>query len=713
MSFADEIIKDKPSKYETILKSRILSKKLKFKISEYDTIQSQYDKLIQQETANRKPSSGGNESLKGKLKQLSAAGKDWLWGVNSSDNIYTCKKPCLDSKWIKIPGRLTQIEGGDKEVWGVNGKNNIYKMNQDHSNKWRHIPGKLDNISQGGDWVWGVNSNHNVYRCKQPCDGKWLLDTTPSSNWTLVFRQTNNNWKWSNDNGGNRNINNPSWNNYSQLKNLENYRGDDGKLTFKMTYPKNNTLTSPQIWKQTSNPWTVRNNSQGQVEGYESISVPYKGNNWGGLRWNGKSCLMSGSINPPYWWYAIGSFNSFGKGLIPGANSTQVNMTELYVKNKILTPLMVQLSCSKEYVYGLDTNKKAWRKNIDGSGEWSKFGNPWGWQFNRINASSNNGKILAIGMNNSIYETDTDGSTRWSRTDNQSSTGGASGITNVSGDSQNDEFYYTNTNDQIYRNSPITNGGYWTDIQNENYGFEMVDFKQSNSDWKYLGQSNNITDCKIKAVEDKKNEYSSIVYTSGNNGAYNKSCYGGIKGGNTNPTYVQGVTTSLAPNGTSRLGGSEGTKLLKRMKDIHNDIEDLVKKQSKYMLGIKKVSNVIRTEKDNRSTEIEQLLEKLQKDRIQIDKLLNEPSSIAEADDANNRQSSSYIIMLLWILVVIISIVLAGHLYTTDSENISPITYIFVGVWTIIFCTYYYRKIRQYGNKGWDLISDTLTSDMP
>jgi len=793
MSFVDEIIKDKPSKYETILKSRILSKKLKFKINEYDTIQSQYDKLIQQETANRKPASGGNESLKGRLKQLSAAGKDWLWGVNSSDAIWTCKKPCLDSNWIKIPGGLTQIEGGDKEVWGVNAGNNIYKMNQDHSNNWKYIPGKLSNISQGGGWVWGVNSSNNVYRCKQPCDGKWILDTikedtggsiaskeecgnaaakiygnskvfktrnTQSGDWSwvppgctvqsggdwaphwntrsgtcksssvytcvenkapvnddwiLVFRQTNNDWNWTKNNGGNRNIVNDNAANYSQLQNLENFRGDDGKLTFLMTYPANKTLTSPQIWKQKSNPWTVRNNRNGQVDGYEAISVPYRGDSWGGLRWNGGPCLLSGSTNS-WWWYALGSFKPFGNNLIPGANETQVNKTELYVKNKKNSnqgPSLVQLSCSNTHVYGLDTNKRAWRKNIDGSGEWSRFGNPWGWQFLHINASSSNGKILAVDMSRRIRETDKNGTSKWKRS---SSAGEASGINTVSGDSQNEDFYFTNTNDQIYRNSPITSGGYWTDIKNENYGFEMVDFKQSNSNWKYLGQSNNITDCKIKAVEDKKNEYSSIVYTTGTsgiNGVYNKSCYGGIKGGNTNPTYVKGITTSLAPNGTSRLGGSEGTKLLKRMKNIHNDIEDLVKEQNKDTDGIKKVSNVIRKEKDDRSKELEQLLEKLQKDRIQINKLLNEPSAMAGAEDANDRQSSSYIIMLLWILVVIISIVLAGHLYTTDSENISPITYIFVGVWTIIFCTYYYRKFTQYGNTGWDSLSDALTSDTP
>ena len=272
--------------------------------------------------------------------------------------------------------------------------------------------------------------------------------------------------------------------------------------------------------------------------------------------------------------------------------------------------------------------------------------------------------------------------------------------------------YSRNTDDQIYKNSPDKAGGYWKDLENENYGYGMVNFKQSNSDWKYLGQSNNIIDCKINAVEDKKNEYASIVYTTGN-GAFDKSCYGGIKGGNISPKYVQGVTTSLAPNGTSRFGGNEGNELLKRMKKIHNDIEDLVKEQSKDTLGIKKASNIIKKEKNNRNIELDQLLKKLQKNRLQINKLLDEPSAMGGAEDANIRQSSSYIIMLLWMIVVIISIVLAGHLYVTDSENISPLTYIFVGVWTIILGTYYYRQFTQYGSKVWDSLSASITDDMP
>ena len=794
MSFVDSIVKNKPDKYQTLIESKVLAKQLELKVKQYNVLQTEYNDLVRKQTIDRKPASGGNESLKGRLKQLSAAGKDWLWGVNSGDGIYTCKKPCTDSNWTRIAGGLTQIEGGDKEVWGVNSSNNIYKMNQDHSNNWKYIPGKLNNISQGGGWVWGVNSSNTVYRCKQPCDGKWIEDTagikedtgsirsrdecgnaaakiygnakvfktrdtqsgdwswvppgctvqsggdwaphwntrpgtcksssaytcvenkTPvNDDWILVFRQTNNDWihKWSRYNGGTRNIVNDNAANYSQLQNLEKFRGDDGKLTFLMTYPANKTLTSPQIWKQTTNPYTVRNNRNGQVDGYEAISVPYRGQYWGGLRWNGKYSLMSGSTNG-WWWYALGSFKPFGNNLIPGANGTQVNKTELYVKNhkKNSTnqgPSLVQLSCSNDYVYGLDADKRAWRKNIDGSGEWSRFGNPNNWKFYQINASSSNGKILVVDMNRIIKETDKNGTTPWKRS---SSAGGASGITTVSGDSQNKDFYFTNTNDQIYRNSPITGGGNWTDINNENYMAGVAGPpKQSNENWKYLGQTNNLTECKIKAVEDKENEYASIVYTT-TNGNYNKTCYGGIKGGVINPIYTKGMTTSLAPNGTSRLGGDEGQKMLNQMKKFQDEIQDLTKKAAEDNIGLEKSKKSINSTKMARNKKMEELVERLRTDRIQINKLLREPDDIASAEDSNFQQESNYYVYFLWILLVIISLFMASHIITTDGENISTITYVFVSIWILILFKYYSQVVSSYGVSFWNYISTLLVDPL-
>ena len=97
MSFVDKIISDNPNKYESLLKSKILSKKLNLKINEYNTLQTSYDNIIKEQSLHDKESSGGWEKMNGNLKQISSSGKDWIWGVNKKDNIYACKKPLNDN----------------------------------------------------------------------------------------------------------------------------------------------------------------------------------------------------------------------------------------------------------------------------------------------------------------------------------------------------------------------------------------------------------------------------------------------------------------------------------------------------------------------------------------------------------------------------------------------------------------------------------------
>jgi hypothetical protein len=67
---------------------------------------------------------------------------------------------------------------------------------------------------------------------------------------------------------------------------------------------------------------------------------------------------------------------------------------------------------------------------------------------------------------------------------------------------------------------------------------------------------------------------------------------------------------------------------------------------------------------------------------------------------------------MLWFIVVIISFVLTGHIYYTDNDNISPITYVFIGIWVLILMSYYYKQFKYYGAKGLDTVSDALVDDV-
>ena len=107
------------------------------------------------------------------LKSVSAT-KNYIWGVNSSDHIHICNRPC-SGNWRNIAGLLKQVDVNDYEVWGVNRNDYIYKRPVDGSGAWVLIAGRLKHVSASGDgYIWGVNSGDRIYKCKKPCSGGWI-----------------------------------------------------------------------------------------------------------------------------------------------------------------------------------------------------------------------------------------------------------------------------------------------------------------------------------------------------------------------------------------------------------------------------------------------------------------------------------------------------------------------------------------------------------
>ena len=646
MSVTEEIIQNKPDKYETVLKSRILGKTLQMKLNEYNALQNQYDTILQAENNNRKRGGGGWARINGSLKQISAAGKDWIWGVNNNNQIYTCNKPCKDSNWINIPGSLSQVEGGETEVWGVNSANNIYKMNIDHSNSWTQIPGQLSNISQGGGWVWGIKDN-KVYRCKQPCSGTWILDTIP-----ITYE--------------------------SKIEDLGSWRDNGSRMV-------NN---GPHAYGYTVNSCSAA------CKNYDIFALQ-AGN--GRTGW----CVCGNNVAKAK---SLGRCNSGPTG---GGWCNRVYSTKQVVSKTNedkMGPALVQLSCSETHVYALDKNKNPWRKNIDGSGKWANFGTPPTTKFMMINASHPN-KVLAVGMNREIYTTDKDGTQEWHRADTQ-----ATGVSTVSGDPNNANYYITNTGNAIYRNDPIQHSGYWVDLQNENYQSGMVaNPAESTDDWKFLGKTDNLNDCRLKAVEKKDTAFSSVVYYPEDFGNdWNKSCFGGVKGKSTNSRYQPKTITSLAPNGTTQMGGDEGERILKEMKKVQEEIKKLSGQTKKYGVGLEKSNNLIIGEMDLKNNEIDNLLEKLRKDRIEINKLISEPDESSGEEDSNLRQISSYTTYVWWLLLVIISIYIAYHIYSREIYDISILAYIFIGIWLFILGKQYYTQSKELGKGIFTYVSAVL-----
>ncbi|MHA2341217.1 MAG: tectonin domain-containing protein [Candidatus Hodarchaeales archaeon] len=119
----------------------------------------------------------GWRRIPGGLKNISASNKDYVFGVNRSDQIYQCKKPCKGG-WQMMEGELKQISGGQKYVYGVNRNDSIYRARLPITNlrnpQWYKIPGGLKWINAGNkDYIYGTNRNNDIYVCQKPCTGGW------------------------------------------------------------------------------------------------------------------------------------------------------------------------------------------------------------------------------------------------------------------------------------------------------------------------------------------------------------------------------------------------------------------------------------------------------------------------------------------------------------------------------------------------------------
>eukprot|EP00439_Symbiodinium_sp_Y106_P063608 s3223_g9.t2 len=172
-----------------------------------------------------------------------------------------------------------------------------------------------------------------------------VASAAPSATWTLLFRQTNN--FFFHPGLLSLNDNDDSADNYAILDQLDNTYEVGGKFYFMMRWIKEDdgsqlddqiwcqssgkfyfmmrwikeddgSQLDDQIWCQSSNPVTT---TDGTVTGYQAIVVPYTGQLWGGLHYNGNNALLDGSSvsNSNNWWYSIGAFNEYLGGF-PGPN---------------------------------------------------------------------------------------------------------------------------------------------------------------------------------------------------------------------------------------------------------------------------------------------------------------------------------------------------------------------------------------------------------
>jgi len=250
----------------------------------------------------------------------------------------------------------------------------------------------------------------------------------------------------------------------------------------------------------------------------------------------------------------------------------------------------------------------------------------------------------------------------------------------------------------------------WTDLQNTNYSSGLITQPKSENDmWKYLGQTDTLEECKLQSVQNKQPFKSVVYYPEQVDNGWAKSCYGGTK--SSKPLHQvkqKNVITSIPPNKSTALGGEVGFKLLTKMKNIQDDIQSLIQQQATNTQGIIKSKSLFKVNINNQELHLDEVIEKLKADRVELDKVLNATHNneyIAYDEESNLKKTSTFYHYILWVILAIITIYMSVHVYTSESYNISTLTYLFAITWIMIFLYYYHSQISEYSGKISDSIS--------
>jgi len=101
---------------------------------------------------------GSFQQVSGSLSQISVGADGTVWGLDSSQNIFTWDSGA--SQFVQVPGQLVQIAVGNvNAVWGLNAQGLIFRWNS-AKQTWTYIPGYLNQIAVGADGdVWGLSAN--------------------------------------------------------------------------------------------------------------------------------------------------------------------------------------------------------------------------------------------------------------------------------------------------------------------------------------------------------------------------------------------------------------------------------------------------------------------------------------------------------------------------------------------------------------------------
>jgi len=546
-----------PKKYPTLLKYKEAQNIFNDRLSYYLSLEDKYNKLVEKQVVSAKWS-----IIPGKLEDVVATGNSNVWGYNSSGDVYTCKKPCLDGKWEKTDGQVKAMAGDRKHIYGVGTDDNIYIRTQTNKSKWKMVGKKqLDKITTNKSTsIIGSKGQFSV-NLRITLKGSGEKDTYDESVRTVL---TNISIKLDDKMVHNQAVsvgidNNPNTSTitFNSTTTAINY------IVFGVGNSKHNRNRHGFHFENPFKPDHVKYPNLS----YLKIEILSESGTYNTL-YASNINVSTGGGNGNYG-VSLGNGIRIGHSLFqctkPCSNNQWANIdTDKEIQD---------ISADDSYIYMTDKDDMLWRcAGTCGSGHWEK--DPIG-SAKKVDASGKRA-LRVIGSDNMLWERDKNKwGQEWTPTNKVISNMSMSDTSSkhlINEDIEGTLWTIEpNNNIEIALRPPYQK---WRDEKgiNATVGLENVN-KTSTDDWDFIGNFNNYQGCKFASLNTKK-PYDKITYF---NDAYNSpnlknTCWGNKIGGTFKNKSDSNVTTGYPPYGMTQLGGMEGVALLHEMKKVNAEL---------------------------------------------------------------------------------------------------------------------------------------------